>query len=57
MTDELSYATWVEICNKQQWNAQTQIVLLEAFIRNHELLQDFAQFAQRCSEHIRALEN
>jgi hypothetical protein len=52
MTEKEAYNAWINIANEQQWNLQSQIVLLEGFIRSNGMLPEFAAFVQNAAEYF-----
>ena len=37
---------WVEVCNAQRWNEESQIIHLEGFIRAKGLMAELADYAE-----------
>lgn len=51
MTKQIEGETrWVTCCNNQGWNAGTQILHLEGFIRDQGLFDKFADYAEAAAK-------
>jgi hypothetical protein len=40
------YDLWVDICNQQAWTFQSQIIILEGFLRQEDLFPAFTDYAR-----------
>lgn len=46
MTTKMAESQWAATCNEQGWNADSQIVHLEGFLRQEGLFEKFAAYAK-----------
>lgn len=45
-TSAAAESRWMELCNEQGWNEASQVVHLEGFLRDNNLLQRFVSYAE-----------
>lgn len=41
---------WQQLCREQRWNVETQVILLEGFLRDKGLFGEFAAVAEKAAE-------
>jgi hypothetical protein len=45
---------WHQLCSEQSWDASTQVLLLEGWLIDHDMMDDFADYAERVAEEEQA---
>jgi hypothetical protein len=51
MTDNVDgYSAWVGFCNDQNWSFQSQIIILEGFLNEHDLISAFVEYAREIAD-------
>lgn len=40
---------WVQTCNEQGWNSDSQLIHLEGFLAQKGLFAEFAEYARQCA--------
>ena len=44
------YQRWVNVCNEQGWNEESQIIHLEGFLKEKGLFQEFVEYAEAAAD-------